>query len=162
MHVQVGAFHVTDPLLDEAWGVLAEAGTPVVLHAGSRPGRDGVHRARSGRRAARPAPAAGAGDRAHGGPGVRRVPALAETHERVRLDTTMAFTDFFTDMGGVYPADLLPRLARPRGPKVLLGSDFPNIPYPYLHQLESLAGLGLGDDWLRAVCWENGSRLLGA
>ena len=83
--------------------------------------------------------------------------ALAEAHERVALDTTMAFTDFFSEMGGVYPAELLPRL-RDLGlaGKVLLGSDFPNIPYPYAHQLEALTRLDLGDDWLRAVCWDNG------
>ena len=46
--------------------------------------------------------------------------------------------------------------------KVLLGTDFPTIPYPYAHQLEGLERLGLGDDWLRAVCWENGARLFGA
>ena len=40
-------------------------------------------------------------------------------------------------------------------------ADFPNIPYPYAHQLEALEGLGLGDDWLRAVCWDNGCRLFG-
>ena len=45
--------------------------------------------------------------------------------------------------------------------KVLLGSDFPNIPYPYAHQLDALAGLDLGDDWLRAVCWTNATRHLG-
>ena len=42
-----------------------------------------------------------------------------------------------------------------------LGSDFPVIPYPYLHQLESLARLGLGEEWLRAVCWDNGARVFG-
>ena len=47
------------------------------------------------------------------------------------------------------------------GDKVLLGSDFPKIPYPYLHQLESLERLGLGEHWLRAVCWDNGVRLFG-
>ena len=46
MHVQVGGFDVTDPLLDEAWGLVAEAGTPVVLHAGSGPVADRLHRAR--------------------------------------------------------------------------------------------------------------------
>jgi predicted TIM-barrel fold metal-dependent hydrolase len=86
--------------------------------------------------------------------------ALAERHERVRLDTTMAFTDFFSALGGEFPADLLPRLADLQG-KVLLGSDFPNIPYPYLHQLEALERLGLGDEWLRAVCWDNAAALLG-
>ena len=85
--------------------------------------------------------------------------ALAERFEEVRLDTTMVFTDFF-DVDAPYPPDLLPRLADLR-PKVLLGSDFPTIPYPYAHQLEGLARLDLGDDWLRAVCWENGARLFG-
>jgi predicted TIM-barrel fold metal-dependent hydrolase len=44
---------------------------------------------------------------------------------------------------------------------VLLGSDFPNIPYSYTHQIEALERLDLGDDWLRAVLWENGARLFG-
>ncbi len=34
---------------------------------------------------------------------------------------------------------------------MLLGSDFPNIPYAYEHQLDALERLELGDDWLRAV-----------
>jgi len=81
---------------------------------------------------------------------------LAERHERVFLDTTMVFTDFFPP----YPAELVPRL-RDIGDRVLLGSDFPTIPYPYAHQLEGLARLDLGDDWLRAVCWGNGLRVFG-
>ena len=72
------------------------------------------------------------------------------------LDTTMVFTDFFIP----FPAELRPRLADlPH--KVLLGSDFPTIPYPYVHKLESLARLDLGDDRVRAVCWDNGVRLFG-
>jgi len=43
----------------------------------------------------------------------------------------------------------------------VLGSDFPSIPYAYAHQIDALARLGLGDDWLRAVLWNNGARLLG-
>ena len=45
--------------------------------------------------------------------------------------------------------------------KVLLGSDFPNIPYPYARQVAGLARLGLGDAWLRAVCWQNPVALFG-
>jgi uncharacterized protein len=44
--------------------------------------------------------------------------------------------------------------------KVMLGSDFPTIPYPYAHQLDVLARLGLGDAWLRAVCWDNGAAVI--
>ena len=85
---------------------------------------------------------------------------LAETYERVHLDTTMAFTSFFEDLAPFPPA-LLGRLAD-LGDKVLLGSDLPTIPYPYYHQLESLAALDLGEHWLRAVCWHNGVRLFGS
>ena len=45
--------------------------------------------------------------------------------------------------------------------KVLLGSDFPNIPYDYEHQLESLERLGLGEEWMQAVTWDHSMRLLG-
>jgi predicted TIM-barrel fold metal-dependent hydrolase len=71
----------------------------------------------------------------------------------------MALTDFFEEMAP-FPAALRPRL-RDLGlaGKVLLGSDFPAIPYPYAHQLDALARIDLGDDWLRAVCWENAARL---
>ncbi len=90
--------------------------------------------------------------------------ALAEQYDETRLDTTMVFTDFFVAAGG-YPDALLPRLAD-LGDKVLLGSDFPTIPYPYLHQLESLARLhdkhpSLDEDWLRKVCWHNAAALFG-
>ena len=162
VHVQVGAFTVTDPLLDEAWGLLAETGAPVVLHAGSGP----VPTEHTG-----PAPVAVLLARhprlrlviAHAGaPEYAEFLHLAETHERVALDTTMAFTPFFDEMGGAYPAELLPRL-RDLGlaGKVHLGSDFPNIPYPYAEQLEALARLDLGEAWLRAVCWDSTASLLG-
>jgi predicted TIM-barrel fold metal-dependent hydrolase len=71
----------------------------------------------------------------------------------------MAFTGFLERLAP-FPAALLPRLAA-LADRILLGSDFPNIPYPYLHQLEALARLDLGTDWLRAVCYHNAARLLG-
>lgn len=160
VHVQVGGFPVTAPALDAAWGLLAEAGTPVVLHAGSGP----VETAYTG-----PGPVADLLARhprlrlviAHMGvPEYAEFLALAERSERVLLDTTMAFVDFSARLGGEFPAELLPRLAD-LGDKVLLGTDFPNIPYAYHHQLASLQRLGLGDDWLRRVCWDNGVALLG-
>ena len=160
VHVQVGAFDVRDPLLREVWGTLEEAGTPVVIHAGSGP---------VGTPFTGPGPVAellAAYPRlalviAHlGAPEYPEFLALAETYERVRLDTTMVFTPFFDHLGEQFPADLLPRL-RDLQPRVLLGSDFPNIPYAYAEQLAGLARLDLGDDWLRDVCWRNGVHLFG-
>ncbi len=159
VHVQVGDFDLTDPLLDRAWGLLEDAGTPVVIHANSGPvanehtGPDPM-RALLGRHPRLTAVLAHMG-----APEYAEFLELAEEHERVHLDTTMAFTDFFEEMAA-FPRDLIPRLHDLEG-KVLLGSDFPNIPYSYAHQLESLDRLGLGADWLRAVCWDNAAALFG-
>jgi predicted TIM-barrel fold metal-dependent hydrolase len=159
VHVQVGGFDLRDPVLDGVWGQLAEAGTPVVVHAGSGP----VPAEFTG-----PEPLRAVLERhprltavvAHmGAPEYAEFLELAERFERVHLDTTMVFTSFF-EADAPYPPELLPRLGD-LGSKILLGSDFPSIPYAYAHQLESLSRLGLGGEWLRAVCWENGARLFG-
>ncbi|HTW15492.1 MAG TPA: amidohydrolase family protein [Nocardioides sp.] len=157
VHLQVGEFHLDDPLLDEAWGVLEDSGTPVVVHAGSGPVPNGFTGPESTARLLRRFPRLTLVVAHMGAPECAEFLELAASYERVHLDTTMVFTDFFPP----YPADLVPRLADLQD-KVLLGSDFPTIPYPYAHQLDGLARLDLGDDWLRAVCWGNGVRLLGA
>lgn len=159
VHVQVGEFHLDDPLLDPVWGVLADAGTPIVVHAGSGPVGNEYTGPDALRRVLERHPQLAVVVAHMGAPEYAEFLALAETFERVRLDTTMVFTDFF-DQDAPYPPELRPRLVDLQD-KVLLGSDFPTIPYAYAHQLEGLARLDLGDDWLRAVCWENGARLFG-
>jgi uncharacterized protein len=159
VHVQVGDFDPRDELLLPVWERLEQTGTPVVIHCGSGPLR-GEHTG--------PAPMAGLLERyprlqlviAHlGMPEYGAFLELAETHERVHLDTTMFATDF-TERRMPFDRALLPRLAALRD-KVVLGSDFPTIPYPYAHQLAALHRLELGEDWLRAVLWGNGARLFG-
>jgi uncharacterized protein len=157
VHVQVGAFDPRDALLDGVWARLEETGTPVVIHCGSGPLR-GEHTG--------PEPMTGLLERfprlqlviAHlGMPEYREFLDLAERYERVHLDTTMFATDFTERLMPFDPADR-PRLGALQD-KVLLGSDFPSIPYPYAHQLAALHRLELGEDWLRAVLWHNGARL---
>ena len=159
VHVQVGSFDPRHPLLEPVWAVLEDAGTPVVIHCGSGP-LAGEHTG--------PAPMAGLLQRhprlqlviAHlGMPEYAEFLTLAETYDGVRLDTTMFATDF-TEALMPFDRALLPRLAA-LGDKVLLGSDFPTIPYPYAHQLAALHRLGLGEGWLRSVLWGNGARLFG-
>ncbi|WP_030762763.1 amidohydrolase family protein [Streptomyces sp. NRRL F-2664] len=156
-HLQVGGYDPNDDLLDPVWGLLAEAGIPTVIHCGSGPA-PGPYTG--------PAPIARLLARhprlpliiAHMGmPEYADFLDLADRHSAVRLDTTMAFTDFSERLSGFPPAEL-GRLAD-LGDRILLGTDFPNIPYPYEHQLVALERLGLGDDWLRAVCHDNGARL---
>jgi hypothetical protein len=158
-HLQVGGYDPTDPQLAPVWGALADAAVPVVVHCGSGP-QPGAHTG--------PDPIA-AVLREH--PRLRLVVAhagmpeyvefaeLAARHPEVHLDTTMVGTPF-TEALMPMPAELPRRLAD-LGDRVVLGSDFPNIPYPYATQLDALARLDLGDDWLRGVLWHNGVRLLG-
>jgi predicted TIM-barrel fold metal-dependent hydrolase len=161
LHLQVGGFDPRDEALDEIWGLLAETGTPIVVHAGSGPVAHGF---------TGPGPIGDVLARhprlplivAHAGaPEYSGFLDLTERYPRAALDTTMAFTDFFERMAP-FPPGLRPRL-RDLGlsGRVLLGSDFPTIPYAYAHQLSALERLDLGDDWLQAVCWKNTRTMLG-
>jgi uncharacterized protein len=159
MHTQVGVFAPDDELLDPAWELLQDAALPIVLHAGSAP---------SAGRFTGPAGVAEVLRRfprltlviAH--LGMSEYDAFADLVERypnVHLDTTMAGTDFVNEFAPL-SAGYIRRLGD-LGDRVVLGADFPNIPYPYAHQLAALDRLDLGDDWLRAVLWDNGARLMG-
>ena len=161
VHLQVGGFDATDPLLDEAWEQLAAAGTPVVIHAGA------VSDGSGNEEFCGPAPVRQLLARfprlrlviAHlGTPDEDAFVALAEAHPDVWLDTAMVFTN--PPYLGPSPVHLVARLGALRD-QVVFGSDFPTIPHQIAAQVSGLASLGLGDEWLRAVLWDNGVRLFG-
>lgn len=157
-HLQVGEFAADDPLLDPVWGTLADSGTPIVLHAGSGPA-PGAHTGPAGvERVMTRFPALRLVIAHLGMPEYAEFLDLADRFENLRLDTTMAFVDFFDP-----PDDpSLPSRLRDLQSRILFGTDFPNIPYPYAHQVEVLQRLDLGDDWMRTVLWHNAADLLGA
>ncbi len=160
VHLQVSGYDPREPVLDAVWGLLAEAGVPVVVHAGSGPvasgftgpGPIGEVLARHPRLVA---------VLAHlGAPEYGGFLDLAAGYDRVCLDTTLAFTPFFEGLAP-FPRERLAELKDlGLAGRVVLGSDFPNIPHPYATQIAALAALDLGDDWLRAVCWANGAALV--
>ncbi|MBM9506004.1 amidohydrolase family protein [Actinacidiphila acididurans] len=158
-HVQVGGFDPNDPMLDEVWGLLAETGTPVVTHCGSgpAPGRftgPGPIGALLARHPRLPLVVAHLGM-----PEYADFLALAERHDRVMLDTTMAFTPF-AEAEAPFPRAALPRLAA-LADRVLLGTDFPNIPYAYADALDALRDALPDPAVLRAICHDNAARLFG-
>ena len=156
-HMQVGGFAADDSLLDPVWSALAESGTPIVLHASSDPA-PGTHTGPGGvTNVLRRHPQLSLIIAHMGAPEYEEFFDLAEAYDNVRLDSTMAFVSFFDTE---FPADLMPRVVDLQS-KILFGSDFPNIPYRYAHQLEALQRLDLGDDWLRDVLWNNGAALFG-
>ena len=159
-HVQVGVYDPTDPLLDDVWGTIAEAGTPVIIHCGSGP--------TTGRYTG-PGPVHAVLRRhpdlkliiAHlGMPEYSEFLDLCEEFDQVRLDTTMAFVPFMEETMP-FPRDEYRRLAA-LGDRILFGSDFPNIPYQYADAIKVLADIDeVDDDWLRAVLYRNGAELFG-
>jgi predicted TIM-barrel fold metal-dependent hydrolase len=157
VHLQVGDFAADDPLLEPVWGLLAESETPIVIHAGSGPapgthtGPDGVSRVLARHPELRLVVA-------HlGMPETTEFMDLADGYAGVMLDTTMAFVDFWQEAPDPAIVRRLPGLQD----RILFGTDFPNIPYDYAHQVEALQRLDLGDDWMRDVLWNNGARLFG-
>lgn len=159
VHVQVGAYDPRDPLLEDVWGLLADAGVPAVVHCGSGPTPGAFTGPEVFAEVLLRHPSLTAVIAHMGMPEYAEFLALARAYPRVHLDTTMAFTDF-TQARMPFPSELRPQLVE-LGERIVLGSDFPNTPYPYAHQLEALQRLELGEDWLRAVLHDNGARLLG-
>lgn len=159
-HVQVGAYDPTDPLLDDVWGLLAEAQVPVVIHCGSGP-QPGTF---TGPEPIRAVLAKHPGLRlivAHlGMPEYVDFLDICQSYPEVRLDTTMAFTPF-VEQRMPFPAAERSRLLD-LGDRILFGSDFPNIPYGYVEAMQALTTLdGIDDDWLRGVFHDNAARLFG-
>lgn len=164
VHVQVGGFDPRADVLRPAWGLLAEAGVPVVVHCGHGPlrgaftGLDVFAEVL----AAHPRLVAVL---AHAGmPDFDAALDLVHHHRGVHLDTTMvgvAFSERFAPL----PADWAARLADVPD-RVVLGTDFPNIPYDYATQLRAVAGWAaadgrLGVPFLRAVLHDSPAALLG-
>lgn len=159
-HVQVGAYDPTDALLDEVWGVLAEAGIPVVTHCGSGP-TPGAH---TGPEPIRAVLARHPRLRlivAHMGmPEYSDFLDICAEYAGVHLDTTMAFTPF-AEAAMPFPPQDHPRL-RELGDRILFGSDFPNIPYRYAEAMRVIGELpGVDEQWLRGVFHDNAAALFG-
>lgn len=158
-HVQVGGYDPRDPWLREVWGQLADAGLPVVIHCGNGP-IPGRHTGPGPiGEVLREHPTLTAVIAHAGAPEYAEHLDLVGRYPNVHLDTTMVGTDFMNALAPL-PREVITRYADlPH--RIVLGSDFPNIPYPYAAQLAALESWEFGDDWLRAVVWENGRRLLG-
>jgi len=163
-HLQVGGYDPNDPLLDPVWGALAEAGTPAVVHCGNGP-RRGAHTGVEPMEAVLRRFPGLVLVVAHAGlPDYLEFAALADRWPLVRLDTTMVGTAF-TEETAPMPAGYRSRLAD-LADRVVLGTDFPNIPYGYHEQLAAVAGWAAADDrlgvpFLRSVLHDAPARLLG-
>jgi predicted TIM-barrel fold metal-dependent hydrolase len=160
-HVQVGAFDPRESVLDGAWGLLAEAGVPAVVHCGHGPLRGKFTGLDVFEDVLRRHPRLTAVLAHAGMPEYKLAFDLVRRYPNVYLDTTMVGVDF----GPPLPGDFTSRLVG-HADRVVLGTDYPNIPYEYTHQISVIAGWAetddrLGDDFLRAVLHDTPAQLLG-
>lgn len=160
VHVQVGNFSVLDPLLDGAWEVLAGAGTPVVIHCGDGPHRGQFTGIEPIRQLVSRYPELVLVIAHAGLPDYLDFARLAAEHPNVYLDTTMVGTAYMQQLAPL-PQGYL-QLVSGLSHKIVLGSDFPNIPYSYSHQIQALESWGLGPAWMRNVLYHTPKMLLSA
>jgi hypothetical protein len=164
MHVQIGSFDPADPLLTPAWALLAEAGVPVVVHCGHGPLR-GAHTGLDRFEQVLAAHPMLVAVLAHAGmPEYHGAVQLARRYEHVYLDTTMVGTAFMQQLMPL-PEDWPARLVE-LGDRLVLGTDYPQLPYRYVEQLRVIqdwagADERLGAPFLRRVLHDTPARLLG-
>lgn len=157
-HIQVGDYDPNDALLEDVWGVLEDSGTPVVIHCGSGPAPGRFTGPEPIRRLLRRHPRLVLIVAHLGMPEYAEFLDICLDSAAVHLDTTMAFTAF-VDAAMPFPAADYRRLADV-GPRILFGSDFPNIPHGYRNALRAITDLpGVGDDWLRGALFRNAATL---
>ncbi|OXM49328.1 amidohydrolase family protein [Amycolatopsis alba] len=161
-HVQVGAYDPRDELLDGVWGALADAGVPVVVHCGHGPLKGAYTGLRLFEEILVRHPNLTLVLAHAGMPEIDFAFELARKYPRVYLDTTMVGVEF-TLRGNPLPPDWTDLLAQ-FPDRVVLGTDFPNIPYSYATQLQAIAGWAaddrLGEPFLRAVLHDTPAKLL--
>ncbi|MGB8267356.1 MAG: amidohydrolase family protein [Candidatus Velthaea sp.] len=154
IHEDVQRLQIDDTRFMPILALLAEREGFVLVHAGHIPWSDETNDA--------PRRIAGVLDRhptlrvtvAHlGTPDTRAYFALHATYPHLFTDTTMALVheDFSPKVG---PADL-----EAAHGMILYGSDYPNIPYPYERERETIEALGLSTAARRAIFHENALRL---
>lgn len=176
IHCHVQCLAPDDARLDDVYDAAAAHGVPVVIHAGDAPalraGACDVH-------ALCTPEALGRALTRHprttvivphlGAARMQEVAALLAEHERLYLDTTMAIAgllpfgeDRRTD-ASLAPAEQERALAivRQHADRILYGSDFPNLPFPWDHELGVLAQAGLEPAAMTAVLGGTAARLFG-
>jgi uncharacterized protein len=160
IHCHVQCVSADAPEMDAVAGACADAGLPIVMHAGREPAspayRCDTHAICSVDRVDRllarhprltlVIPHLGVDEY----DGYR---ALLRRRERLFVDTTMMLAGYFPG----YP----PTLDGWPPERVLYGTDFPNVPYAWDRELKNLVALGLRERDLTRVLGSNAAELFG-
>jgi hypothetical protein len=161
LHCHVQRMPADDPRIDEVYALAADAGRPVVIHAGREPnlagygldtralcGADQIDRVlRRHPKLTLVVPHLGADE-------YEEYALLLDRHERLYLDTTMA-------IGGYFAVDPPRHLFPAKASRLLHGTDFPNLPYAWDRELRTSLAAGLSPADQAALLGGNARRLFG-
>jgi predicted TIM-barrel fold metal-dependent hydrolase len=161
LHCHVQCFAPDAPELHEVYAACAQAGRPLVMHAGREPAsphyKCDPHALCSAERVERVlrdhptlklcVPHLGADE-------FDAYARLLERYDTLWLDTTMAMADYF-------PIALPRRALDVRPERILYGTDFPHLPYAWDRELRQLLELKLGDEVEAGLLGQNALRLFG-
>ena len=161
IHCHVMKIAPDDPRMDAVWQASARHRKPVVIHCGPEPSLPGYRvdvRAVSGaarlQRALQRHPDAIAIVPHLGVDESAQFEAMFADFPNLYMDTTMAITGYFP-----YQPDL--GLLRRHPDRILYGTDFPNIPYAWDRELQSLRALNLPPADEQKILSGNAARLFG-
>ena len=155
VHEDVQRFHLDDARLRGALAAVAAADGFVLVHVGHIPWSDETEDGPARiARVLEAHPSLRVVVAHFGVPDAARYLALAATEPRLFLDTTMAVAPESPLRRGVTRDDV------ERAPaQIVLGTDWPNIPYAWDGDLRGLRALGLPEPTLAAITRENARRL---
>ena len=159
-HLSVQRFRADDARLMPFYERIAERGAFLVVHAGTMPYRDPYTGLDGFRGVMERFPTLRVIVAHLGGFETDGFFALTERFPNLYLDTTMALTPLSDRyLGGdadAIPTELLLRYQD----RIMLGSDFPLIPYPYEEERSFIARRALPDAVARKILYDNAARFL--
>ncbi|HEX2574107.1 MAG TPA: amidohydrolase family protein [Polyangia bacterium] len=164
LHCHVQCFAPDDERLYPLYALCAEAGKPVVIHAGREPASPAYKcdpyelcAAERIERVLRDHPRLRLCVPHLGADEFGAYERLVTRYDNLWLDTTMAVADFFPLTGTDHPM----RMVGVRPERMMYGTDFPGLPYAWDREVKKIVGARLGEEALAAVLGGTARRFFG-
>jgi predicted TIM-barrel fold metal-dependent hydrolase len=155
LHIQVQRFHPDDPRMLDVYSRLVELGRVLVIHVGTGPHWNEFTGVGRFARVLERLPGLRAVICHMGAFETRACLRLLDRYPRLGLDTTMALTPASTPFTGIDPGVVRDEDLVRYADRILFGSDFPNLPYPYEEERRALWVRDLPLDVYRRIFHDN-------
>jgi predicted TIM-barrel fold metal-dependent hydrolase len=161
LHIQVQRFRPDDPRMSPVYARLVELGKVLVIHVGTGPHTNEFTGLSAFVRVLERFPELRASICHMGAFETRAALQLLDRFPLLRLDTTMAMTRASLPYTGIDPAVVRDADLVRHADRILFGSDFPNLPYPYEEERVGLWARDLPMDVYRRIFYENARAFFG-